>query len=90
MTAKDLIEQLQDLDPNTEIRLAIQPNYPFEHEVACEIAVMPEDKRGLQVAYLVDAGQIGYLPTKAAIACGWADEDDDDDREYDYDTRDEE
>lgn len=89
MTAKDLIEQLQDLDPNTEIRLAIQPNYPFEHEIANELAILPEDRRGNQVAYLVDAGQIGYLPPQAAVACGWA-EAEEDDSEYDYDTRDEE
>ena len=31
MNARDLIEMLEDLDPETEIRLAHQPSWPFEY-----------------------------------------------------------
>lgn len=33
MEAKTLIEKLKQLDPKTEIRIAVMPNYPF----ACRI-----------------------------------------------------
>lgn len=34
MTVKELIEILEDFDPETEVRLATQPNYPLQHNVA--------------------------------------------------------
>ena len=33
MNARDLIELLQDVDPDTEVRLAQQPHWPFEYSV---------------------------------------------------------
>ncbi len=33
MNARDLIELLQDVDPDTEVRLAQQPKWPFEYSV---------------------------------------------------------
>ena len=93
MTAKDLIEILQDMDPNTEVRLAIQPNYPFEHSID-GIATIKEN--GEEIAFIYEGGQIGYLGQEAAVACGWAEHDEtDEERDEeeggpDYDTRDEE
>jgi hypothetical protein len=33
VNARDLIELLQDVDPDTEVRLAQQPRWPFEYSV---------------------------------------------------------
>lgn len=37
MTVTELIEQLSEMNPSAEIRLAIQPHYPFEYDVQDEI-----------------------------------------------------
>ena len=34
MTVRKLIEILEDFDPETEVRLAVQPNYPLQHDIA--------------------------------------------------------
>jgi len=94
MTLQDLIDQLQDLaddcDPTTtEVRLAIQPRWAFEHSIANVEMVEPtarEQKRNPDapsVIYIGEGNQIGYLPTAAGVALGWSedpgDDDDDDD-----------
>lgn len=33
MNVAELVEYLEDLDPETEVRLATQPNWPFEYSV---------------------------------------------------------
>lgn len=33
MNVQNLIRMLEDLDPEAEVRLAIQPSYPFEHRL---------------------------------------------------------
>ena len=33
MTVKELIEELEYLDPNIEVRFASQPNWPFEYDI---------------------------------------------------------
>ena len=33
MTASELIELLEDLDPDTEVRIAQQPSWPFEYTI---------------------------------------------------------
>lgn len=33
MTVAELIERLEDVDPNTEIKLAMQPNYPMQGSI---------------------------------------------------------
>lgn len=39
MTAQELIEQLQGVDPDTEVRLAQQPQWPFEYSVGQVVRV---------------------------------------------------
>ena len=34
MKVKDLIELLEDMDPEANVLIASQPNWPFEHSVA--------------------------------------------------------
>ena len=42
MNAKQLIEILEDLDPETEIRYMSQPSWPFEYSIGRTLYV-PED-----------------------------------------------
>ena len=70
MTAQELIDILEDADPETEIRLAIQPAWPFEHRVSGAEIVGDGEK---DVVYLYEAGQIGYLPGDVTEAIGWRD-----------------
>ncbi|NLT34283.1 MAG: hypothetical protein GXX83_00050 [Gaiellales bacterium] len=34
MTAADLIELLEGVDPDTEVRIAEQPSWPFEYDIS--------------------------------------------------------
>ena len=48
MTVEQLIQELEELaeeaGPDTEVRLAIQPTYPFQHAIADVVLVGPEDE----------------------------------------------
>lgn len=84
MTVQDLIDQLEDCDPNAEVRLAIQPSWPFEHSVRDVVEVDLTDKdadedeevsdyenTGERVVYIGEGRQIGYLPGVARDHLGW-------------------
>lgn len=62
LTVGHLLRQLQDLDPNLCVRLAVNPDFPFAHYVGAEIVV--RDSK----AYIVDDGQEDYLPAAARDA----------------------
>ena len=71
MTVAELIQELEYMDPNTEVRFASQPNWPFEYgirsvtpEVATKTSIDP-------VVYLEEGRQIGYLPSEAKDELGW-------------------
>ena len=72
MTVQDLIDELEYLDPETEVRFASQPSWPFEYSIR-EVVVADVEKRGeeKQVAYLGEGRQIGYLPGAAKEELGW-------------------
>jgi len=57
MTVQDLLALLEDLNPDLEVRLAYQPNYPLWSNLA-GISVLGGDDR----AYLVadPSGESGY------------------------------
>ena len=69
MTAQYLIELLQQLNPDTEIRIASQPKWPFEYTIDDLREVRLEE--GEEVAYIVEGTQIGYLPEEASEELGW-------------------
>ena len=54
MTIKELKEELECFDEDLEIRIAEQPNYPFEYSI-----LSIKDFEGK--VYLVEDEQIGYL-----------------------------
>lgn len=65
MTVAELIEQLEALDPEAEVRIAVQPTYPFEHRLDEQIAEVDGK------VYLAEAHQQGYLPDEVREALGW-------------------
>jgi hypothetical protein len=77
MTVMELMEILQDADPEAEVRFAGQPSWPFEYSVADTVEDMPEpddeDHREGRppILYLVEGNQIGYLPGHITEALGW-------------------
>ncbi|BAU88053.1 hypothetical protein SLA_7187 [Streptomyces laurentii] len=72
LTVRDLISRLSALDPDTPVRLAINPFFPMAHRLAD--VVLGEDLDGRSTAYLAEdpkAVQYGYLPRSAAEALTW-------------------
>lgn len=66
MTVEKLIALLSYMNPNAEVRLAIQHRWSFEHELGN--VAMTEDE---QTVYIGEGTQIGYLPGEAAEALMW-------------------
>ncbi|MFC8015230.1 hypothetical protein [Streptomyces cinereoruber] len=66
LTVGHLLRQLQGLDPNLPIRLAINPDFPFTHYVGAEVVV--RDGK----AFIADDGQEDYLPTSASADLTWS------------------
>ena len=76
MTVKRLIEELEQMNPNAEVRFAAQPNWPFEYDIDSVVQVDVEDRRTddiTEIVYLEEGRQIGYLPGEAARELGWKD-----------------
>ena len=73
LTVSQLIEELEDLDPDAEVRLATQPNWPFEwHLSTIEPGpAMPVTIDDQPVVYLVEGEQLGYLPDPVCRELGW-------------------
>lgn len=88
MTLRDLIDQLTDLadehGDQLEVRLAQQPRWAFEYQLADVAVVGPHERAEADedddedgdsseppVVYLAEGRQIGYLPGAAAHALGW-------------------
>ncbi|MEV4941478.1 hypothetical protein [Streptomyces zaomyceticus] len=72
MTVRHLIDRLAVLDPDTPVRLAINPFCPMAHRLAD--VLVAEDPDGQSVAYLAEdpeAVQYGYLPRPVAEALTW-------------------
>lgn len=65
-TVGHLIRQLQELDPDLPIRLAVNPDFPFAHFVGSNVIV----EGG--TAFLADDGQEGYLPREVSNTLAWS------------------
>lgn len=65
MTVEQLIELLEEFNPEAEVRIASQPNWPMEYELA-------DVEATAEVVYVSEGGQLGYLPHDAVVAVGWA------------------
>lgn len=86
MTVAELIEMLEDMDPEAEVRIAQQPSWPFEYSIKdvvetggeqeadekAENGEAEQDREELpKVVYLVEDEQLGYLPGYVARRIGW-------------------
>lgn len=63
-----LLEQMaeeHDLGDETEVRIAMQPNYPFEYSLSDRATVVNG------VIYLAEGSQEGYLPGEVSRGLGW-------------------
>jgi len=69
MTVQELIEELNYVNPDAEIRFASQPNWPFEYSFSGPVEV--EDEDSFPTVYLVEGRQLGYLPKEAKDEIGW-------------------
>jgi hypothetical protein len=54
-----------DVDP--DVRLAIQPSWPFEYSIDNVI----EDPSGEPVIYISEKNQLAYLPSDVSEELGW-------------------
>jgi hypothetical protein len=77
MTVAELMEELSGMDPEAEVRLAIQPRWAFEHNLAgiaevyaAEPESIPEEERP-RIVYLGEGAQLGYLPGCVSEELGW-------------------
>lgn len=77
-TVADLINSLAAFDPTTPVRLALNPEWPFEHYVGPVTATpditptsgphdSPAPAEAPGVVWIGDGGQIGYLPPEAWV-----------------------
>jgi len=74
MTVRQLIEELEFMNQDAEIRFASQPSWPFEYSIDDVISAEIENRRtgeAEEVVYLAEGRQIGYLPSDAKNMLGW-------------------
>ncbi|WP_435059099.1 hypothetical protein [Streptomyces sp. bgisy060] len=69
-TARDIIDRLSTVDPDTPVRLAINPLFPLEHTIG-EV-IVTTDALGGTVVYVTESGeQLGPVPPAVTVAVGW-------------------
>ena len=80
MNVQELIDQLQDMDPDAEVRLATQPSYPLQAKVStvAEVFLDSDADEGIEeprtAVYLSEGGEPEdgpYLNAEAAAELGW-------------------
>lgn len=79
MTIEALIDELENLKnqlgEQTEVRFASQPAWPFEYSIRGVHHVRnddeEEDGEDVNVVYLEEGTQLGYLPSAAKNELGW-------------------
>ena len=75
MTVIELKEALEGLPDEAEVRLAMQPSWPFEYSISDVVPLEPDeeapaDEYEVKVVYLTEGSQLGYLPGEASEAIG--------------------
>lgn len=83
MRVSELIELLQEMPEDAEVRLAQQPSWPFEYSIGTVAAIGVddgcvdeyEDEGGDDpaepIVYIGEGTQLAYLPGAASRALGW-------------------
>ena len=68
MTVLELITLLEDMPDDAEVRIAVQPRYPFEKSIEQVVGVEVD---GEAKVYIGEGSQIGYLPGEVSTELGW-------------------
>ena len=74
MTVRQLIEELEFMNQDAEIRFASHPSWPFEYDIDDVISAEIENRRtgeAEEVVYLAEGCQLGYLPSEAKNELMW-------------------
>ena len=71
MTVGELKEMIAGLDDDIEVRLAMQPTWPFEYDISSVEVMDIDDAEPDRRVYLVEGRQIGYLPGDVTSQLGW-------------------
>lgn len=69
MTVQELMNDLQDMNPEAEVRLAQHPAWSFEY--AIRGLYETDGKEGVPVVYIGEGRQIGYLPEEVKEEFNW-------------------
>lgn len=69
MIVRELIEMLEEMDEESEVRIAFQPTYPLQYRPDRNIYPVTID--GKEVVYIAEGKSEGYLPKEAAEEIGW-------------------
>ena len=65
LTVGHLLRQLQELDPDLPVRLAVNPDWPFAHFIGANVI----ERDG--IAFIAEDGQEGYLAANVRDALAW-------------------
>ncbi len=73
MTVRELIEELRLMDQDATVRFASQPSWPFEYSIygVVQTTVRDREDNEIDMVYLEEGRQVGYLPTEAKEELGW-------------------
>ena len=74
MTVGELVDLLEEFDPEAPIRIAWQPYWPFESRFDRDsgpLTLIEVGPDGEEMVYLVQGDQIGYLPDAVREELGW-------------------
>ena len=73
MTVRELIEELRLTDQDATVRFASQPSWPFEYSIygVVQTTVKDREDNEIDMVYLEEGRQVGYLPSEAKDELGW-------------------
>ena len=73
MTVRELIEELRLMDQDATVRFASQPSWPFEYSIngVVQTTVRDREDNEIDMVYLEEGRQVGYLPKEAKDELGW-------------------
>ena len=73
MTVRELIEELRLANQDATVRFASQPSWPFEYSIygVVQTTVKDREDNEIDMVYLEEGRQVGYLPSEAKEELGW-------------------
>lgn len=68
---REFINDSEELDGGTEVAIAVQPSWPFQHSIEQEIYTVTDENGERPIIFFAEAGQTCYLPGNVAREIGW-------------------